>query len=445
MNGALKGYKGFKEPEGKLHKGRIDIGEPYIKEMENGKTRLCADVKVNDEPQTLYFEVDDCWAKYLVTEVSDSFVLGIIERAMKNSWDISFAAPMSEDLYYSLTTYMIPVYARNFNMFHEIDLNGETTNDIPQSEKRAGTGFSAGVDSFYSVLKHMGNEKCPEHNVTPLLLALNGAASTGVSEKIDAEWLENSRNKFKPYADKLGLGLVCVGGNIDLFYVGDRCINGETITTAAFVYALQKLFGIYYWASAYQAEIFYLGNESAGGFAEDIAVPYVSTRAISFYHSGSETNRIGKERFISDNTVAQQGLTVCGELNAKNCGRCGKCIRTMAELNAIGKLDEFKDAFPVDEYRRHFVRRLAEELAVDHKPFTTDILVSMRENHVRIPLMSRVLSVIYYRPVNFMEQRLKNKLWARKLYYKFDLDEKWKGRKHTEEERERFLNGQGKN
>ncbi len=442
MTTTKKAHSGFNGSEGKLHKGRIDIGEPYIKDLGNGKTRLCAEVVVNKVPQTLYFEVDNCWAKYLVSELSDPFVLGVIERAMKNSWDISFATPMSENLYYSLTTYLVPVYARYFDIFHEIDLSGNTTNDIPESEKRAGTGFSAGVDSFYSVLKHMGDEKCPDHNVTHLLLALNGAASTGVSEEIDAMWLKNSREKFQPYADELGLELVCMGGNIDLFYVGDRCLNGDLVVTAAFVYAMQKLFGIYYWASAYQAEIFQMGASAAR--SDDANVGYLSTDAIWFYHSGCETNRIGKEKFIADYPIVQKGLTVCGEINTKNCGRCEKCLRTMAELNSIGRLDDFSQIFPVESYRKHFTRRLAEEMAIDHGEFKIDILCSMREHHVRIPVMAYVLAALVYRPLKFLEKHLKNKRWARRLYYKFNLDEKWKGRKHTEEEKMRYMKGEGK-
>lgn len=419
---------------------RIYLGAPYTRDMNDGKVRLCAELNIEGALQTLYFEVDEKWKPYLVTENSDAFILGILEKAMKNSWDVCFEQPMTEDMYYGLTTYTIPVYARNFEIFHNISLHGKITTSVPDSEGKAGTGFSAGVDSFYTVLKHLDKKDCPNHKITHLLLAANGAAATGVSEEMDREWLENSRNKFLPYAKKLGLELVCVGGNIDLLYVNDNCMHGDTIMTAAFVYALQKLYGTYYWASAYPAEIFGF-NPTDGGFNENISVPYVSTRSIHFYHSGSETNRIGKVRYIAGHPIVQEGLTVCGETDAKNCGCCFKCLRTMAELKAIGKLDLFQESFPVEHYQKHFISKMAQELAVDHPPFTTDILLEMKKNHIKVPFIVYPIAILYYRPITYLRKKMRRLTWARRLYYLFNLDLRLGGRKQSEEEREKKLNG----
>lgn len=38
---------------------------------------------------------------------------------------------------------------------------------------------------------------------------------------------------------------------------------------------------------------------------------------------------------------------------SNNCGRCLKCRRTMLQLWMIGKLDNFKDRFPVDYFYKH--------------------------------------------------------------------------------------------
>lgn len=424
----------------KLKSGEMHLGIPYIKEMDNGKARLCSALSINGRKQIMYFEVDSRWKKYLVTENSDAFVLAILEKAMKNSFDISFEQPLSEELYYGLVTYTIPVYAKNFEMFHKIKLTGEITKQNPESEGKAGTGFSAGVDSFYTVLKHIGNKKTPSYNVTHLLLAVNGAAATGVSEEMDREWLEASQKKFKVYADRIGLELICAGGNIDLLYSGDACLNGDAITTASFVYALQKLFGIYYWASAYPASIFSF-HQSDGGFCENVSVPYISTKRLKFYHSGSEVNRIGKVKYIADNRIVQKGLTVCGEMDACNCGCCFKCLRTMSELYAIKKLDLFKESFPVDNYKKHFVSKFAQELAVDHPPFTTDILNEMKKNGTRIPFTVYPLAFLVYKPLYMFRGKLKHVVWLRRLFYKFNLDEKILGRKQSSKERERKLNG----
>lgn len=344
---------GFIHSEGKLHKGIIKLGRPYLRQTGDGKSRLCAEFTMDGVTQELYFEVDKEWGAYFVTEYSDPFILAIIEKAMKHAYDIYFETPMSEDLYYSLVTYMIPVYARNIAIFHEIDLVGKTIQEPLKSLGKAGTGFSAGVDSFYTVLKHLDLEMCPSHNVTHLLLTLNGAAATGICESVDKEWIENSKAKLEPYAKELGMSLIVAGGNLDLLYAGDETFGGDVIMTASYVHALRKLFGIYYWGSAYPAEVFEFPQMMDAGFWENIAVSYVSVNGLRFYHSGSETNRIGKVAFIADNTIVQRALTVCGNMSARNCGGCVKCLRTMAELNAVGKLNLFEAAFPVKKYEKN--------------------------------------------------------------------------------------------
>jgi len=427
----------------KPHNGIMKIGKPYVKKTGHNKSRLCTMLTYENKDIELYIEVDNEYSQYLTPELSDPFILGVIEKAMKHGYDIHFSQPMSEDLYYNLTTYMIPVYARNLPYFNEIDLIGKTTNEKIESENKAGTGFSGGVDSFYTVLKHLHNNQCEAHNVSHLLIAVNGAATTGISEDIDEEWLNATGKKMEPAAEELGLKLILVNSNIDMLYLKDRCLDGDAITTASFVYALQKLFGIYYWASAYQAEMFKFTQED-GGWFENVSVKYCSTRSILFYHSGSETNRIGKEKYIADNSVVQKSLTVCGDYDAKNCGRCFKCLRTMAELNSLGKLEKFDGTFDVKDYKKHFTKRFAEELAIDHPPFTTDILTEMKKNNIHFSPAVFPISVLFYKPLHHLREYLKDKAWARKVYYKFDLDEKVSGKRQSDEQRAARLRGLGK-
>ena len=308
-------------------KNILYIEKPFL--VKKGEIyRLCAKIKINDKEDMLYFEVEEKWGKYLVTEYSDPFILAVLERAMKNKWNIKFEQPMSEDLYYGLTTYTIPIYAKNIKIFNEINLIGDTTNFLVNSENAVGTGFSAGVDSFYTVLKHLSNEVPSSKKLTHLVLTLNGAASTGKTKELDEFWFENSIKRLKPYAKEMNLELIGIKGNIDLFYKDDKCFRGDTIVTGSFIHALRKLFSTYYWASTYPAEIFGFPDLEDAGFWENIAVSYVSVEGLRFYHSGSETTRIGKVKYISSNSIAQKGLIVCGRADAKNCGRCEKCLRT---------------------------------------------------------------------------------------------------------------------
>lgn len=443
----MKFPNSFKNEKVSKRRGILYIGKSYIESLSKS-TKLCAEIKIkkdnNIETDILYFEVEKSWSKYLVTEYSDPFLLAVIKKAMKHGYDIECEGYISDDLYYNLVTYVIPIYARNINIFQEIKIKANTIKNNIISENAVGTGFSAGVDSFYTVLKHLSKDIPPEKKITHLVLALNGAASTGINKELDDIWFNNSMKKLEPYAKNLNLKLIGIKGNIDLFYQKDSCFNGEIIVTASFIHALRKLFSIYYWASAYPAEIFGFPNLGDAGFWENISVSYVSVEGLRFYHSGSETNRIGKVKYIADNEIAQNGLTVCGHSDAQNCGRCVKCLRTMAELNALRKLNLFKNAFPVDKYKENINSRLAEEFILDHEPFLSDIKYTMKKNRVKISNMVYFKAWFIYKPLYFFRKKLKHINSLRKIYYYFNLDEKIGGRKDSSEERKAKFDGLGK-
>lgn len=405
------------------------------KESSEKLTRLCAPVEIPGKgSMTLFFETDIKWDKYFVDELSDAFVLAVLKRAMKNDWNILFETPMSEELCYQLETYGIPVLSKYVKAFHSIRLNGKITSDKIISENKVGTGFSAGVDSFYTVLKHM-NSRFPSRDITHLILARNGAASSSEPEIIAKKWFEETNKKLAPYAQKMRLEYIPIWSNIPDFYWRDQFGYGDLIVTSSFIHALRKLFGVYYWASAYEAGIldFKKFDETThSAYIDPFIIPLVSVKSLKFYHSGSEVSRVQKVDFIADHELVQKSITPCGSETGKNCGRCVKCYRTMAELNALGKLEKFRESFPVDDYLKREKWNLAHELAMDHPPFTTDIIKAMRAHGKKIGWTVYIREWLIYKPLEFGRKKLKNVYWARKLYYSLNLDEKI-GVKNSEE------------
>lgn len=211
--------------------------------------------------------------------------------------------------------------------------------------------------------------------------------------------------------------------------------HGDLIVTSSFIHALRKLFGVYYWASAYEAGIldFKKFDETThSAYIDPFIIPLVSVKSLKFYHSGSEVSRVQKVDFIADHELVQKSITPCGSETGKNCGRCVKCYRTMAELNALGKLEKFRESFPVDDYLKREKWNLAHELAMDHPPFTTDIIKAMRAHGKKIGWTVYIREWLIYKPLEFGRKKLKNVYWARKLYYSLNLDEKI-GVKNSEE------------
>lgn len=110
----------------------------------------------------------------------------------------------------------------------------------------------------------------------------------------------------------------------------------------------------------------------------------------------------------------------------------------MAELNSIGKMELFKESFPVEKYLKNWTDKLAYEFVLDHPPFTTDIRKSMKKHGKRIPGSVWLKSWFIYWPYHKLRETFKNNYTIRKLYYRLHLDEK-SGRKHSEAMKERRL------
>ena len=243
-------------------------------------------------------------------------------------------------------------------------------------------------------------------------------------------WYQGMMDRLTPMAKELGLKFIGIRSNINIMNgYRDFYLSGECIVTGAFIFSLAKLFGTYYWASSYPADMLVF-DEHHGDGLDIFALPLLSVRGgIQFYLSGMETDREGKVCFIADNPVVQRGLTVCNQ--SVNCGRCKKCLRTMTELSIIGKLDKFDKVFPVADYKAHYTSRLADLLAGDDPPFPEGIKKAMRENGVRIPF-TVYLKELFYGPFNFAKKKLRLNPLAARLYYRTKLGHKLTGVKYDE-------------
>jgi hypothetical protein len=78
--------------------------------------------------------------------------------------------------------------------------------------------------------------------------------------------------------------------------------------------------------------------------------PEYSSTDLQILHDGLRFTRLEKVRLVAEWDVALQNLRVCtsNTPGLLNCGKCEKCVRTMTELLAIGKLEQ-AHAFPVQD------------------------------------------------------------------------------------------------
>ena len=436
-------------------KGTIKISAPYVEQTESDifgpAVRLAADVEMINpntgvmEKRPLFFEFERRYEEYLCPERSDAFVMGLLSTAMENDCNIEFKTPMTDRLFYQMNDDYLPMMAKynaNFPL-SDIRLSGPVTS----AELLTGgggygvaTGCSCGVDSLYTVYKktHCSVDR---YNLTHLFCHSCGTLDCN-EERIKALYTRIYR-RVENLSAYLGLEACGCWTNIHTFYKFPYKIfcYFYTTTAAGCVFALQKLFSVYYESSSYTLEQIHLEalqNYSGtldGSMLDIYTLPCMNTDTLTFYSAGTEATRIEKQEAIADYPAAQKFLSVCGieydggEIaeNKYNCSRCEKCVRTMTNFYAINKLDNFAGVFDVQDYKANFAKRLGRWMGICKKHYIHDLMPRLRQNNIKIPFGARVYALLFWRPYSFLKKKLRNSRFMRRLYYKFNIDKKIHG------------------
>jgi hypothetical protein len=104
---------------------------------------------------------------------------------------------------------------------------------------------------------------------------------------------------------------------------------------------------------------------SSGGYKEllpwgshVITDPLFSTKLLKIVQDGAAFSRTQKLERIAGSPLAQQHLRVCWRSGTdRNCGECGKCLRAMVVLEALGVRHQFT-TFPLKDLNLSLIRRI---------------------------------------------------------------------------------------
>jgi hypothetical protein len=237
--------------------------------------------------------------------------------------------------------------------------------------------FTAGVDSFYTVLRH--------RDEIDALVYVRGFDVALDEAELDVRVLDGVRSA----ADELGLPLVVV--RTDLRAFSDRYSNwdhyhGAALATVAHLLAA-RFAKFYVPATQTYAFLAPLGTHP-------LLDPRWSTEDVALIHDGCEASRLDKLDLIASEPAARQFLRVCWENRggAYNCGRCEKCLRTMVAMDALGLLGSF-DRFP-HRIATHDITRVR----LPDIPHTWEASLAMLEATGRDPAVARALRRRLYGP-----------------------------------------------
>lgn len=340
--------------------------------------------------ETLWYDVDEKYGRFMPGARLDAFVVGALLVAMeRGERELVARGPMSERLLHNLQQ-VIPIWRLATPGRSAVAIRPDAV--LPKGEVNEGavvTGFSGGIDSFSTLADYLDPPNLPGYRLTHLLFCNVGNHGEG----------EGGRRTFsdrwgiiKDYASSVGLDFVRVDSNLGDLLTRPFTASHVARNTSA-VLLLQALFARYLFSSSFSFRDSHFGETEDVSHTDPAAVHLLSTESLECISTGCQRSRVEKTKKAITVPGIRQTLNVCNHpsAGAKNCSKCYKCLRTLASLDLLGVLDEFDTLFDLAAYRRRRFEYLALLPARTDDPFIREIYEFSRTSDARLPVGAQLV------------------------------------------------------
>lgn len=222
----------------------IRISKPIVREvdrkvflvsyMSDNKSKT----EVNPNGEEVFYATTKDYGQYLTNESSDCFVVGILLMAIKLGQDIE-CDTISEKLYYNLVHTVIPILAQIYGG-KEIKIHCKHLSNQNYQAKAVATGCSLGVDSFSTIIDHIGTDCSPSYRLTHFTYFNVGAHGDKNLDKVKESY-DNDFKLVDAYAETKKIPVVAVESNISKLYEGFDFNQCALIRNMSVVLSMQKL------------------------------------------------------------------------------------------------------------------------------------------------------------------------------------------------------------
>lgn len=303
-------------------RGELVIEAPVV-DRENG--RVSARVHGPGYEKTLWFRSSQPFTENLM-QLGEAFIASVLFVAMKEGRALRIAAPASSRFLKSLEE-LQQIHACWFPEFSVVEIIPEAAPEEPISPAEGVMFcFSGGLDSFHTFVE---NREQITHGLTVF------GADISLDEGDFRSYLVE---RHESAAREMGIELVTVDTNL-LEVTGEHCSWAKHQHCAGLT-AIAKLFGqrigTLLIASSYPV------NKLLPWGSHPFTDPMWAGAGVDVIHYGAYLRRIDKAVRVSRSDLALRHLRVCfgNQPGALNCGECEKCLRTMAALQAVDRLED---------------------------------------------------------------------------------------------------------
>jgi hypothetical protein len=259
---------------------------------------------------------------------AEAFLAALLPVAMDLGRKLIIEATVSEQLL-SGCQQIMSQYAAWDHRLHSVELQVRAV-PIPQNTAHAtACFFTAGVDSFYTLLKNLDRE-ASQHRISHLLFVRGYANCLLESEQLFEHLFAN----LQSVASTLNLKLLTISSNLHSF-IPPRAAGWDWYASSVLAAPALCL------APMLRRVLIPSGDTystlSPWG-SHPLIDPLWSTETLEFVHDGCEASRAQKlERYVAKSKIALAHLRVCDfdQSGIHNCGTCEKCLRTQIALRAL--------------------------------------------------------------------------------------------------------------
>ncbi len=289
-------------------------------------------------PDYLWYRVPEHGASYLSTQ-SDPFLVAALLAGMYYGEDIHVRGTTSPRLAYHLDEYQFLLNLRMPKVVSPVSIQYEHLAPTEGNPTAVGSTFSGGVDSLFTVWKHLPqNQPDPNYQVTHGIFIRGFDILHSENDHYQQLFSQYTKQALKYHIELIEL-------ETNVFSIIHHRMEmteflGPLVISNAL--ALSRLFQRFYIPSS---DDYYIAKDII--YASDPLIDgFLSTDTMDIIHHGATNRRIEKIEQIANWKVAQELLWVCQEAKFEettwNCSRCEKCMRTMIPLYIFGVLDKYK-------------------------------------------------------------------------------------------------------
>ena len=345
----------------------------------------------NGQQNEVYFETTPEFAKYLVHEVSDAFIIAAMLPAMVYGEDI-YVDNVSDYLSYNFDP-LLYLFGKVFG-YPPIKLYAKQVLHLEFNPQAVGTGFSGGVDSLATYLEHT-SESCPKEFRVNHLALFNVGAYGNDPEKTSKNFHDDLERAQK-FAKEVNIPLIPLNSNLSSIYTHKDIFHFSlrlTLCISSGILCLQKLFKRYYISSHGTIDTIKLSKYDQQ-YYEGLFVQRLCTTNTDIMIAEPHYDRVEKTKRILQSELTTRHLYVCNAdlVNEKhegkhhekeghvNCSECFKCVRTLLTIDLLGKLDQFRHLFNLEKYYKlkdALILQMYQEKELNH--FQTEIYELFKE------------------------------------------------------------------